>query len=270
MFHSANSLTTSTQFLSPPVTPKLQMDSFHEDGWDSSSTTSSASSITCISPLSSNCLRRKQKPTQSLPRSTKGTFCMPTFVPTLSSPSTTTITTQWILPSNQEHLPQKKRKHQQTSPDCKLTPIKKIPTVMIDNISDTERSQLGDIPAASTQLQIEPGNALTTEYVQTEEPNLETPHPPQSNSSQHPQQQSEEDTQTIKKAKTSAAYIFDNLSADMDQSAIFLNKEEWIPKLEVFDRRPSVRISWKGKQKGSTNTIPFFNCCCFLYTNMSL
>lgn len=267
MFHSASSLTAPTEFISPPVTPKLQMDSFHEDGWDTSSTTSSTSSIACISPLSSNCLRRKQKPMQSLPRSTKGTFCMPTFVPTSSSssPIPTTIPTQWIQSSNQEHLPQKKRKHQQTSQSngviqCKLTPTQRIPSntsIMTNNtlVSSTKRTQPDELPAASAQPKIAHGDVLTTDYIQSTEPIVETNDPPQSNSSQ--QQQSEEDTQTIKKAKTSAAYIYDNLSADMDQSVVFKDCEEWIPKLDVLDRRPHVRISWKGSPLKIRN-MPYF------------
>lgn len=56
---------------------------------------------------------------------------------------------------------------------------------------------------------------------------------------------SEEDA-IHKKAKTDAALMYDNLSADSDEATLFRDAEEWIPNLKVFDGRPNVRISWKG------------------------
>lgn len=217
-----------TQFLSPPVTPKQIVESsFHtnrqteEYCWDSTSTEASSSpssSSLYYSPnISDNCIqmrkksagsinimftaippyRRKQRPIQSLPTSTKGTFRMPTFVDTVSNKKL-----------------RKRAKHDKTernsllclaTNDCKIedptSPLPIVGSVAPDQIEDHSDNNAED-----------------------------------------------EQEQIIKKAKRNAAFVYDNLSADWDQSAVFINSEEWIPKLDVFDRRPMVRISWKGKE----------------------
>ncbi|KAI8640621.1 hypothetical protein BD408DRAFT_419374 [Parasitella parasitica] len=66
-----------------------------------------------------------------------------------------------------------------------------------------------------------------------------------------------EQVEIIKKSGTSAAYTYDNLSADCDQATLFLGSEEWIPSLEAFNRKPTIRISWKGPPL-KIKTMPYF------------
>lgn len=50
-----------------------------------------------------------------------------------------------------------------------------------------------------------------------------------------------------KKAKTTAAIVYDTLDIDIPDQVVFSDKTEWIPKPEVFNRKPGVRVYWKGK-----------------------
>lgn len=211
-------------FLSPPVTPKQIVESTFthrqtdEDCWDSTSTEASSSpssSSLYYSPTPDHCVqkrdkavnsifisitphRRKQRPVQSLPASTKGTFRMPTFV----------------------EAPMKKIRKR-----VKINTAKKIPLLCL----------------ASNDAKQAPPNPLPLVKAVTPNQNMEC----SDNLAE------DEQEQIITKAKTSAAYVYDSLRADVDQSAVFLNSEEWIPKVDVFDRRPMVRISWKGILKNT-------------------
>lgn len=232
------------EFISPPVTPKLYLESTfqtigspEEDCWGSVSTEasspgSSSSSSSCCSPTMANIFpikpkfkardtsipsyRVKSKPLRALPLTTKGTFYMPTFVieaPKLKTPSPRI----------------KKRKYK-----SKDNEDKSLLTTATDAVDTTCKED--DTISMPINLAILPQTLPVA--------------PTQIDSSIHisgQQQQQEEEDQLMKKAKTEAASVYDNLSAECDQATVFLNKEEWIPSLEVFNRRPTVRISWKGK-----------------------
>ncbi|KAI8970123.1 hypothetical protein BDF20DRAFT_990433 [Mycotypha africana] len=60
-----------------------------------------------------------------------------------------------------------------------------------------------------------------------------------------------------KKSKTEAASMFDNLSVDCDPTTLFVGAEEWIPSDDVFNRRPHVRIQWKGSPLKIKN-MPYY------------
>ncbi|OBZ89449.1 hypothetical protein A0J61_02510 [Choanephora cucurbitarum] len=50
----------------------------------------------------------------------------------------------------------------------------------------------------------------------------------------------------IAKKSTEAALLYDRLSAEMDINVVFKGAEEWIPSYEPLDRKPAVRVQWKG------------------------
>ncbi|KAI8071099.1 uncharacterized protein B0P05DRAFT_474045 [Gilbertella persicaria] len=50
----------------------------------------------------------------------------------------------------------------------------------------------------------------------------------------------------IIKRSTEAALIYDELAADFDVAAAFKGAEEWIPTFDSFNRKPSVRVQWRG------------------------
>ncbi|KAG0190264.1 hypothetical protein DFQ28_002271 [Apophysomyces sp. BC1034] len=50
-------------------------------------------------------------------------------------------------------------------------------------------------------------------------------------------------TTTTKKAKTSAAAAYDQVDVTVDDSLVF--EEAWVPSVQVFEKRPGVRIVWK-------------------------
>lgn len=234
--HQFNS---KTEFISPPVTPKLYLESTfqtigspEEDCWGSVSTEASSpesSSSSCYSLSMANALqtkpkfkardtsipshRVKVKPLRSLPSTTKGTFYMPTFV--IEAPKTKT-------PSPRI----KKRKY--TSKEIE---DKSLLVTVTDDVDATCKEN--DAPSMPINLAILPQTLPVA--------------PTQTDSSVSISGQQEEEDQLMKKAKTEAASVYDGLSAECDQATVFLNKEEWIPSLEVFNRRPTVRISWKGK-----------------------
>lgn len=235
--HQFNS---KTEFISPPVTPKLYLESTfqaigspEEDCWGSVSTESSSpgsSSSSCYSPSMANALqtkpkfkvrdtsipshRVKVKPLRSLPSTTKGTFYMPTFV--IEAPKSKTLSPRI-----------KKRKY--TSKDSE---DKSFLATVTDDVDTTCKEN--DALSMPINLAILPQSLPVA--------------PTQIDSSVDISgQQQEEEDQLMKKAKTEAASVYDSLSAECDQATVFLNKEEWIPSLEVFNRRPTVRISWKGK-----------------------
>ncbi|KAI8371858.1 hypothetical protein BD560DRAFT_105797 [Blakeslea trispora] len=56
----------------------------------------------------------------------------------------------------------------------------------------------------------------------------------------------EHEEELIVKKHTEAALVYDRLSADMSIATIFKGAEEWIPSYESFNRKPSVRVQWKG------------------------
>jgi hypothetical protein len=218
------------EFISPPVTPKSQLESqflklnaTEEDGWDSSSTTSSNSTTSSMSMMyKKKAPRKQQRPFQSLPKSTKGTFFMPTFVtevPQLITPpqhhQRPLITTLNKSITHNPLIPSLKRKHS-IAHHCTTT----TPYVIVTTPT----------PAVIPEETINEKAMVTTTIDQVK----------------LPEEPLQEEAQTIKKAKTSAAYVYDSVTAETDQSELFMNNEEWIPKLEVFDRRPTVRIQWKG------------------------
>lgn len=73
---------------------------------------------------------------------------------------------------------------------------------------------------------------------------------------QQQQQQQEEQHMTserhVKKAKTDAAAAYDRVDISIDDAQVFDN--EWIPSLDAFDKKPGVRVHWKGEMK------VLFNC----------
>lgn len=51
------------------------------------------------------------------------------------------------------------------------------------------------------------------------------------------------------KAMRDTAQFYDNVAADSDIATIFKDKEDWIPRTDVFENRAGIRISWKGKER---------------------
>ncbi|KAI8332156.1 hypothetical protein EDC96DRAFT_611899 [Choanephora cucurbitarum] len=50
----------------------------------------------------------------------------------------------------------------------------------------------------------------------------------------------------IAKRSTEAALLYDRLNAEMDINVVFRGAEEWIPSYEPLNRKPTVRVQWKG------------------------
>ncbi|KAG2190740.1 hypothetical protein INT46_004847 [Mucor plumbeus] len=256
------------RFISPPVTPKQHLEScfmksnimehyntvvmppspppcstssppcgLRESSFDSSSTTSGNSMA-----FSQN--RRKQRtPSRSPPSTTKGTFRMPldVFAKALNTISyqesndTTTIeTTVTIATPTSEAVKERKRKR---GNGC-ITPT---PALEQEEQQEQQQEKVKINNSNSTR-----NNAFSLSSILL-------PSSPLS-SSVAPIEQVE----FIKKSGTGAAHIYDNLSADCDQTALFLNSEEWIPNLEVFNRKPTIRVSWKGSPL-KIKTMPYFD-----------
>lgn len=222
------------EFISPPATPKLQLESTfsarlnsEEDGWDTSSTNSSTSSLH-MPIMYTRKNKRKQKPMQSLPKSTQGAFFMPTFVteeaPQLISSSLST-----------------KRKHVEDD-ETTVATITTLPTTKKSTVS------LATVPAVATPIINEVSHhSKEDEMAKSDKEHVVIAADQSIKLNEEVPLQQEEEVQIIKKSKTTAAYVYDHLTAESDQTILFMNSEEWIPKLSVFDRRPTVRISWKGK-----------------------
>lgn len=214
----------------PPSPPPCSMASpphgRRESSFDSSSTTS-GNSIT----FSQN--RRKQRnPSRSPPSTTKGTFRMPleAFTKALnavsnkeSNAAVAIVTTSTTTISKSEATKERKRKR---GNDC-ITP-----TPALEQEEQQEQQQ--------EKVKIHNSNSTRNHAFSLSSILLPSSPPPAS----VPQT---EQVEFVKKSGTGAAHIYDNLSADCDQAALFLNSEEWIPNLEVFNRKPTIRVSWKGK-----------------------
>ncbi|EIE84998.1 hypothetical protein G6F46_004908 [Rhizopus delemar] len=59
------------------------------------------------------------------------------------------------------------------------------------------------------------------------------------------------------KAMRDTAQFYDNVAADSDIATIFKDKEDWIPRTDVFENRAGIRISWKGSPL-KIQTMPHF------------
>lgn len=254
------------RFISPPVTPKQHVESCftksnimehyntasmppspppcsmaspphrpRESSFDSSSSTSD-NSIT----FSQN--RRKQRnPSRSPPSTTKGTFRMPlnAFTKALntvsnqkSNATTTIVTTTATTTSTSEAAKGKKRRR---GNNC-ITP-----TSALEQEEQQEQQQ--------EKVKIHDSNNTRNNAFSLSSILL-----PSSPPSPPPSVAQTEQVEFTKKSGTGAAHIYDNLSADCDQATLFLDAEEWIPNLEVFNRKPTIRVSWKGK-------LPKINVC---------
>jgi hypothetical protein len=199
------------------------------------------------SSISASARRKQKKPNPSLPSSTAGVFQMP-FVSnnSLTRDHRTSIafispeepsSTLPQFPNDTEVITKKKRKHRN---DC-ATDNSTICLASIKKQHSNSRSKINymSIHAILDKEQLE----------KTDKEPLETQPPKERTeiSNDATATSADEDGGVSKKAKTDAALVYDNLSADSDQATLFRNSEEWIPSLEVFNRKPTVRISWKGK-----------------------
>jgi hypothetical protein len=255
-----------SKYLSPPVSPKQHFElSFrsrpmnqataskdeHED-WISVeslplSPTSSSSYSTQIfehtveqqqlvktSFIVASSRRKQKKPNPSLPTSTAGAFQMP-FVSHDAYPKDYRTSISFIsppessCPNHTDVTRKKKRRHRN---DCATISN----TMCLASIKKEQKSSQSSRDCMSIHA------ILDQELVDTNP--LATQ--PLNESLNEAVISADEDGAISKKAKTDAALIYDNLSADSDQATLFRNSEEWIPSLEVFNRKPTVRISWKG------------------------
>lgn len=257
-----NQYHNKAEFLSPPTTPEQQQQSTfytvgspEEDCWGSvsieeSSVAPSSPSSSCYSSTmadtsikiknksivpSTPSHRIKRKP--SLPlllESTKGTFCMPILIKDKSR----------LHSTSSREIKKKKRKHIASNKVYTTRSEKKHALLAVPNHkedlneendwSSEDISVPINLPILPQSLSVTPNQYDTTTYIPAKV---------------QEEGEGEEEENLIKKAKTDAAAVYDNLTAESDQAVLFLNKEEWIPSLEVFNRKPTVRISWKGNRK---------------------
>lgn len=214
------------QFLSPPVTPKQIFEtSFHtenrqteEEYWDSTSTEASSS------PSSSY------------------------YSPTLTDHKTTTkstpvMFTSIVLSSKRKQTPVRSLPVSTKGTFCMPIfinmPAKKKAKKNVNVHTSQQKHPLVSLPSTD-------GSSPLPIIIKPVAPNQDMEENGNFTQAVDQQQPQKEDICANKKAKTSEAYIYDNLSADWDQATVFLNNEHWIPNVEVFNRRPMVRISWKG------------------------
>lgn len=224
-------------------------------------------------PFSSS--RKKQKPIQSLPSSTEGAFFIPAFTaedttkllpPLIRQRQISTYSTLSSIPRScrRSHSPTArtskwKQRQLRNRGDCapytaiedhSFSYVLSAPKITNNNNGDDDyqgRKHLLSSIISSNIPPLDNKEAIVATAITSSSSSLSNQIGDSSNSLANAiEGEVVEDPQINKKAKTNAAYIFDNLSADCDQSVLFMNSEEWIPKLEVFDRRPMVRISWKG------------------------
>lgn len=223
----------STLPLSPPSFPMASpLHRRRESSFDSSS---SGYSIT------SHQNKRKQvNPSRSPPTTTDGAFRMPLDI---LAKALNSVSNQQsysapfnapIIASSSSSLP-KDRKRKRGS-DC-ITPI--IQALEQEDRKE-EQEKIETHHRSSSSRKRNSAFALSTLLLPTPLPSQ-----PESSSSDAPSA-AEPPTEFVKKSGTGAAHIYDNLSADCDQATLFRNSEEWIPSLEVFNRRPTIRVSWKG------------------------
>ncbi|KAG2206865.1 hypothetical protein INT47_007622 [Mucor saturninus] len=235
-FSKVHEVSNRMQFLSPPVTPKQIFEtSFHTTGrhieeeyWDSTSTEASSS------PSSSS----YYLPTLTDPKArTKNTVMFTSIVlsskrkqtPVRSLPASTEGT--FLMPTFITSPAKKKtKKHVNINTSQQKHPTPPLP------------SKDGPSPLPTIIKSVAPNQKVEDSVILAPEVLND---------------QQKDEVCINKKAKTSEAYIYDTLSADWDQAAVFLNNEHWIPNVDVFNRRPMVRISWKGSPLKIRN-MPYF------------
>ncbi|KAK4513957.1 uncharacterized protein ATC70_005964 [Mucor velutinosus] len=231
----------STLPLSPPSYPMTSpLHRRRESSFDSSSSSHSATSH--------QNKRKQRSPSRSPSSTTDGVFRMPldiltkalNIVPNQQAYSAT-YCGPVITPQSSPSLP-KERKRKRGN-DC-ITPI-----LQALEQGEDQKEQ---------QEQIEPHHHCSSRKRNSafalSSLLLPTPLPSQP----EPSQPVAPPAEFIKKSGTSAAHTYDNLSADCDQASLFRNSEEWIPSLEVFNRRPTIRVSWKGSPL-KIKTMPYYD-----------
>lgn len=217
--------------LSPPSYPMASpVYRRRESSFDSSS---SGHSIT-----SHQSKRKQSNPSRSPPSTTDGAFRMPldilakalSIVPNQQNYSTTSNAPVTTLP-----LPLPKERKRKRGNDC-ITPI----IQALEQEENLKEQQEKTETHHYSSRKRNSAFALSSLLLPTPLPSQPEPSEPDVLPTAEPA------TEFIKKSGTGAAHVYDNLSADCDQATLFLNSEEWIPSLEVFNRRPTIRVSWKG------------------------
>lgn len=206
-----NRLDSSTpEFLSPPATPTIHYyHSFYEKRQEPSM------KMPPSPPYFSNYYqpyynkRKISKPQKSLSLHTKGSFHMP-ILPPITEPLAITNTIRTFPASTP------------LSTTTTLARNTKLPRIDIASMLNEEPS-----PAM-----IKPSNSTITQQAPAYE--VVTP---------------KEDVMVIKKSQTNAAALYDSLTAASDPEELLKDAKEWMPSYEVFNRRPVVRISWKGNSE---------------------
>lgn len=288
--NSMNNLSAVSSNYINEKTNKMSISNLLNKDHDNNNATKTRSSSSSFSFASFR--RKKQKPTQSLPSSTRGTFSMPaffsqpnnarsllmpppvyyhqTFSPSsyqssnvyqqrshYAPPRNATTTTVKSRNSKHDHQP----RSSSSSKDCATSLASEVNNCLSssyvtktaanghngndNNYNKTHNDFRANdtIPPINHNQQLDTTMSFSNQIKQEQEESNNSFSPAGANM----EVEVEDDSQISKKAKTNAAYIYDNLSADCDPLLLFQNHQEWIPKLEVFNKRPMVRISWKGK-----------------------
>lgn len=218
--------------LSPPSYPMTSpLHRRRESSFDSSSSGHSIASL----PNK----RKQNNPIRSPPSTIDGAFRMPldilaralNVMPNQQNHPTTTHSATTLSSSSSSTLPKKRKR----GIDC-ITP-----TIQALEQKENQKEQQEKVEAHNCNRKRNSAFALSSLL-------LPTPLPSQPESSPSGALPAEPQVEFIKKSGTGAAHIYDNLSADCDQATLFRNSEEWIPSLEVFNRRPTIRVSWKGSK----------------------
>ncbi|KAL7309686.1 hypothetical protein PS15m_010537 [Mucor circinelloides] len=228
--------------LSPPSYPMTSpLHRRRESSFDSSSSGHSIASL----PNK----RKQNNPIRSPPSTIDGAFRMPldilaralNVMPNQQNHPTTTHSATTLSSPSSSTLPKKRKR----GIDC-ITP-----TIQALEQKENQKEQQEKVEAHNCNRKRNSAFALSSLL-------LPTPLPSQPESSPSGALPAEPQVEFIKKSGTGAAHIYDNLSADCDQATLFRNSEEWIPSLEVFNRRPTIRVSWKGSPL-KIKTMPYFD-----------
>ncbi|KAL9538817.1 hypothetical protein MBANPS3_010660 [Mucor bainieri] len=232
----------STLPLSPPCYPMPSpLHRRRESSFDSSS---SGHSTTCQQSK-----RKQSNPSRSPPSTIDGAFRMPLDILSKALsiiPSQQSYTSPSNAPTTLSSLPLSKERKRKRGNDCITSIIQ-----ALEREEDRKEQQEKAEPHHCSSRKRNSAFALSSLL-------LPMPPSPQPEPSQPDTPPAEPSTEFIKKSGTGAAHIFENLSADCDQAALFLNSEEWIPSLEVFNRRPTIRVSWKGSPL-KIKTMPYYD-----------
>ncbi|GAN11079.1 hypothetical protein MAM1_0466c10634 [Mucor ambiguus] len=261
------------RFISPPVTPKQDTEACFlksniMEQYNASTLPLSPPSYPMTSPLhrrressfdssssghtiaSQQNKRKQSNPSRSPPSTTDGAFRMPLDILAKALnvvPNPQSYSTPFNAPVVSSSLPLPKDRKRKRGNDC-ITPI----IEALEQEADRKEQQEKIDVYHCTSRKRNSAFALSSLLLPTPLPALQEPSqfdaPPVA----------EPPTEFSKKSGTGAAHIYENLSADCDQATLFLNSEEWIPSLEVFNRRPTIRVSWKGSPL-KIKTMPYYD-----------